>query len=63
MIVIKPLNILRSDKLPSDRWRLWAMDSEAGTSTPMCECQSAHASAYDAEACQQAVSNVEAITR
>ena len=51
MIVIKALNIQRSDKLPSDRWRVFLVNSDNGTVKAMCDCVAAHASEYDANCC------------
>lgn len=59
-IVVKPLRVYRSDNLPSDRWRLKAVDAGRGLPVDLCECPSAHASSHEAANCEQANKNAEA---
>lgn len=59
MIATVPINLTRSDGLPSDRWRLWFVDHMSGTVKALCDCKAAHANERDAEFCQHAVKNAE----
>lgn len=47
MIATVPINLHRSDGLPSDRWRLQCINALKGITYPMCKCKAAHASAHD----------------
>lgn len=51
MIVIKALNIQGSDKMPSDRWRVFMVNSESGVVKAMCDCVDGHTSEYYATFC------------
>lgn len=61
MIATVPINLHRSDGLPSDRWRLQCINALKGITYPMCKCPAAHASEYDVycEEANQAVKLLE----
>lgn len=54
MIICGPAIIMRSDGLPSDRWRMIARNLATDIQMPMCDCPCGHASNYDAECCRDA---------
>lgn len=47
MIATIPMELHRSDGLPSDRWRLLCVNSLSGRADFLCGCPAAHASEYD----------------
>lgn len=55
------INLMRSDGLPTDRYRVFYINAYNGTYGPLCKCEAAHASDYDAECCQEAEKNIERI--